>query len=269
VHEVRLSFPAALLKRALGQYVDPLEMSLSEVQSAFMAPAGAGLTTHDLAVPEPALTASAPVAEPVQAPGARHVDPPRRRRRLVVPLVLVLLVLLAGAGWWVVQGPRVASPRSAPATPTVAPSAQPSHQAPAQPSSSRTPTVTRTEPTVTPTRKPNVTLRSDLAFDINSSTLSPAAKAAIAQVAHQVRRAGLAGKIQVDGYTDDIGSSSSGLALSQRRADAVSSYLRSHLLGAPVSIVSVGHGESDPVASNATAAGQQQNRRVTITLPKS
>ncbi len=38
VYDVRLSFPAALLRRALGEYVDPLEMSLSEVQSAFIAP---------------------------------------------------------------------------------------------------------------------------------------------------------------------------------------------------------------------------------------
>ncbi len=113
-----------------------------------------------------------------------------------------------------------------------------------------------------------MTLRSDLAFGFNSSTLSPAAKVAVGQVAHQVRRAGLTGKIYVDGYTDDVGSAAYGLVLSQRRADAVSAYLQSQLLGAPVSIVSVGHGESDPVVSNATAAGQKQNRRVTITLPQ-
>ena len=44
--------------------------------------------------------------------------------------------------------------------------------------------------------------------------------------------------------------------------------LQSQLLGAPVSIVSVGHGEANPVASNATTAGQKQNRRVTLTLPQ-
>jgi outer membrane protein OmpA-like peptidoglycan-associated protein len=35
-----------------------------------------------------------------------------------------------------------------------------------------------------------------------------------------------------------------------------------------VKVVPVGHGETHPIASNATPAGQQQNRRVTITLPK-
>ena len=129
--------------------------------------------------------------------------------------------------------------------------------------------MTRSQSTGTPTRTPNVTLRSDLAFGFNSSTLSPAAKVAIAQVADQVRRAGLTGRIYVAGYTDDIGSAAYGLVLSQHRADAVSSYLQSQLLGVPVSIVSVGHGEADPIVSNATSAGQQQNRRVTITLPTS
>ena len=87
-------------------------------------------------------------------------------------------------------------------------------------------------------------------------------------MAHEVRSAGLTGKIYVDGYTDNIGSAAYGLVLSEHRASVVSDYLQSQLLGAPVSIVAVGHGESNPIASNATVAGQKQNRRVTITLPK-
>jgi outer membrane protein OmpA-like peptidoglycan-associated protein len=267
VYEVRLSFPAALLRRALGEYVDPLEVSLSEVQSAFIAPVGADLTTHDLAGPEPAPTTPTHAAVPAQPAGTVGAPTRRRRRRLLVPVVLVLLALLAGAGWWFVQGQqafRVDSPRQASA---VAPSAHASQPA-AQPSTSQAPTVTRSESTAPPTRTPNVTLRSDLAFGINSATLSPAAQVAVAQVAHQVRRAGLTGKIYVDGYTDDVGSAAYGLVLSQRRADAVSAYLQSQLPGAPVSIVSVGHGEADPAVSNATADGRQQNRRVTITLPQ-
>ncbi len=60
VHEVSLSFPAALFKRALGMRVDPFEISLSEVQSAFIAPVGAGFTTHALDRPE--LTLVTPLA---------------------------------------------------------------------------------------------------------------------------------------------------------------------------------------------------------------
>ena len=97
VHEVTLSFPAALLKRALGQYVDPLEMSLSEVQSAFIAPVGAGFTTHALASPGLSLTPGAPVQTPPPGDAPAAIAPPRRRRRRLVPLVLLVLAR-AGRG---------------------------------------------------------------------------------------------------------------------------------------------------------------------------
>jgi outer membrane protein OmpA-like peptidoglycan-associated protein len=113
-----------------------------------------------------------------------------------------------------------------------------------------------------------VTLKSDLAFGFNSAKLSPQARKAIDQVARQVRTAGLSGTIYVDGYTDSLGSNAYGLVLSKRRATAVANYLGSQLVGVPVTITSIGHGEADPIASNATHAGQVANRRVTITLPK-
>lgn len=262
VHEVILSFPAALLKRALGLHVDPLEMSLSEVQSAFIAPVGAGFTTHRLARPELALVSPAD-AEPAADAGAVGDEPPRRRRRrILVPLVLALLAAAAGVGWLAVRGQNgsdVASPPVSSTTPQATPSVSPSPSA----------QVTATTQPSTPvrSRKPNVTLKSDLAFGFNSALLSDAAKQAIADVAQQVRRADLVGTIYVDGYTDNIGSAAYGKVLSQQRADAVAGYLRSHLGNAKVTVVAVGHGEAHPIASNATPAGQKQNRRVTITLP--
>lgn len=277
VHEIALGFPAALLKRALGWHVDPLEMSLSEVQSAFIAPVAGEFTTHTLTRPELTLVPP-PAAEPVPAiapePDPTPDEPPRRRRRGRVLLVLLLLVALAGGGWYAVRArgqhtneatPPVASPQPSPspsASASVAPSPSPS-------ASASKPPVTTQAPSQAPNRKPNVTLKSDLAFGFNSATLSPAARSAIAQVAGQVRRAGLSGQIYVEGYTDSLGSAAYGKVLSQRRADAVAALLQAHLTGQPVTIVSIGHGEADPVASNATAAGRQQNRRVTITLPKS
>jgi len=260
VHEVTLSFPAALLKRALGLQVDPLEMSLSEVQSAFIAPVGAGFTTHKLARPELTLVPPAPLApEPERYP--TDAEPPRRRRLLLVPLLVALLAVAAGASYWAVQTSNGTDVSSPPVSST-SPHPKPTHTASTHPHPTKTPV------TPPPTRKPNVTLKSDLAFGFNSSVLSRAAKKAIAKVARQVRRAGLTGKIYVDGYTDNIGSAAYGKVLSQRRADAVASYLRSHLGNAKVTVVPVGYGEADPIASNATAAGQKQNRRVTITLPK-
>ncbi len=272
VHEVVLSFPAALLKRALGQYVDPLEMSLSEVQSAFIAPVGTRLTTHAIGGSEPALASPGSVTPLRSADATASSTPRRRRRRGLVLLVVLVLALLAAAGWWMVREDR--HPQAASSSPTAASASAAATSEPGQGTtrqvvdSSKAPTVTRTQSGSAPARTPTVTLKSDLAFGFNSSTLSPEAKGAVATVAQQVRASGLAGKIYVDGYTDDIGSAAYGLVLSQRRADAVSTYLQSQLLGAPVAIVSVGHGEANPIASNATTAGQKQNRRVTITLPR-
>jgi outer membrane protein OmpA-like peptidoglycan-associated protein len=268
VHEIALGFPAALLKRALGRHVDPLEMSLSEVQSAFIAPVGAEFTTHAIARPELTLIAPPPLQAPVANPPEPALErPERRRRRGLVPLVLLLLVALAGAGWYVLRGNLQSADVATP--PPVRTSHSPSSSPKPTPTASQSkPPVVTQPPSSTPTRKPNVTLKSDLAFGFNSSTLSTAAKGAIAKVARQVFRAGLTGKIYIDGYTDSLGSAAYGKVLSQRRADAVANYLSSRLVGAPVTIVPIGHGEANPIASNATAAGRQKNRRVTITLPK-
>jgi outer membrane protein OmpA-like peptidoglycan-associated protein len=270
VHEVSLSFPAALLKRALGIPVDPFEVSLSEVQSAFIAPVEAGLTSYTLARPDLS------VVPPTSAPedDVTEAEPPRRRRRLLVAMLIALLAVVGAGGWWAVQGQdrNVVAGTPAPSesvSPTVQPSASTSPSASAQPSSSKAPTVTHERPSNAPSRKPNVTLRSDLAFGFNSAKLSHKAKVAIDRVAGRVRRDRLTGKIYVDGYTDSLGSAAYGLDLSKRRADAVSTYLGSRLVGVHVTIVSIGHGEADPVANNSTAAGRKANRRVTITLPRS
>jgi outer membrane protein OmpA-like peptidoglycan-associated protein len=256
VHEVSLGFPAALLKRALGQRVDPLEISLSEVQSAFMSQSGTTFTSQTL--DRPVLTVVPPLpAEPEQAVVAE--EPPRPRRRRLVLVTLAVVALLAGAGWWAVQGLPAGSRAAAQPVATSTDQPAPRHDA-------STGTTTATPPPQR-TSRPAVTLKSDLAFGFNSSTLSAPAKAAIAQLAQHIRNAGPQGKVFVDGYTDNLGPAAYGQVLSQHRADAVAGYLRSRLGNAPVRVVATGHGESSPIASNATAAGRRQNRRVTITLP--
>jgi outer membrane protein OmpA-like peptidoglycan-associated protein len=69
--------------------------------------------------------------------------------------------------------------------------------------------------------------------------------------------------LNVEGHTDSVGSDEFNQKLSNQRADAVREYLISQgLAGNTVS--ATGLGKSDPVASNDTAAGRQQNRRVEI-----
>ncbi|MCC5859122.1 MAG: OmpA family protein [Ectothiorhodospiraceae bacterium] len=72
-------------------------------------------------------------------------------------------------------------------------------------------------------------------------------------------------RVLIEGHTDSVGSAESNQRLSQRRADAV----RSELIrrGVPRDRLSTsGMGEDRPVATNATAAGRQQNRRVEIVI---
>lgn len=71
--------------------------------------------------------------------------------------------------------------------------------------------------------------------------------------------------IEVAGHTDSTGSESYNQSLSERRANSVASYLSSR--GVPSQrLITVGGGELHPVASNDTAEGREQNRRVEITI---
>jgi outer membrane protein OmpA-like peptidoglycan-associated protein len=69
----------------------------------------------------------------------------------------------------------------------------------------------------------------------------------------------------IEGHTDSVGSEDFNVGLSQRRADSVRSYLVRQGVD-PSRITTTGMGESVPVASNDSAAGRQQNRRVEIII---
>jgi outer membrane protein OmpA-like peptidoglycan-associated protein len=71
--------------------------------------------------------------------------------------------------------------------------------------------------------------------------------------------------VDVDGYTDSTGGDSYNLALSQRRAQSVASYLEAQDIDGRRFAIQ-GFGKADPVATNATEAGRAQNRRVEIFL---
>jgi outer membrane protein OmpA-like peptidoglycan-associated protein len=69
----------------------------------------------------------------------------------------------------------------------------------------------------------------------------------------------------IEGYTDSVGTESYNQALSQRRAEAVRSYLVSQGV-ASARLDASGKGESNPVADNGSADGRQQNRRVEVVI---
>jgi outer membrane protein OmpA-like peptidoglycan-associated protein len=75
--------------------------------------------------------------------------------------------------------------------------------------------------------------------------------------------------ITVEGHTDSFGSDETNLELSQRRADAVRSFLLSQTDIAPYRISAMGYGEARPIASNETAEGRARNRRIDLVITRS
>ncbi len=109
-----------------------------------------------------------------------------------------------------------------------------------------------------------VTFKSDLLFDTDSATLKAGAYNEINRVANVLQQYPQT-TIRIAGFTDSTGSETYNQQLSERRAAAV----KNALAGAGVSparMTTAGFGESQPIASNDTAAGRQLNRRVTITI---
>jgi outer membrane protein OmpA-like peptidoglycan-associated protein len=72
-------------------------------------------------------------------------------------------------------------------------------------------------------------------------------------------------KVEVAGHTDSQGADAANLTLSQKRADAVVAYLINKGIG-PERLSPVGFGEGKPIASNETADGRAENRRVEFTI---
>ena len=105
---------------------------------------------------------------------------------------------------------------------------------------------------------------SDILFDVNQATLKPGAAQNIARISTVLRQYPDK-QIAVEGHTDSDGADQYNQSLSERRAAAVREALVAGGVS-PASITSRGYGESQPVTTNATAAGKQQNRRVEVVV---
>jgi outer membrane protein OmpA-like peptidoglycan-associated protein len=115
-----------------------------------------------------------------------------------------------------------------------------------------------------PTDRGLVLTLGDVLFDTGRADLNPGAARNLDQLVqfltdHRERR------VEIDGYTDNVGTDSFNLDLSQRRADTVRNVLVNRGID-PSRIVSRGYGKDFGVASNVDSGGRQLNRRVEIVI---
>ena len=105
---------------------------------------------------------------------------------------------------------------------------------------------------------------SDVLFDTGKYSLRPIAREKLAKVAGIVSgHPGL--KLDVEGHTDSVGGDEYNQRLSEQRGSAVRDYLAQEGM-AVGSVTTKGMGKTQPVASNDSASGRQQNRRVELVI---
>jgi outer membrane protein OmpA-like peptidoglycan-associated protein len=102
----------------------------------------------------------------------------------------------------------------------------------------------------------------DVLFDTGQATLKPGATSILDRVAAFMNDNPMV-NVRIEGHTDSTGSPDFNQVLSQNRAAAAATALQSRGVQ-PSRITAVGKGAELPVASNATQAGRQQNRRVEL-----
>ncbi len=105
---------------------------------------------------------------------------------------------------------------------------------------------------------------SDVLFKSGSFELLPGARERLAKISGIVL-AYPSLHLQVEGHTDSVGGDDYNQQLSEHRAEAVRDYLVQQGISAP-SIEAKGFGKTEPIASNETPEGRQQNRRVELVL---
>ncbi|MDX6554877.1 MAG: hypothetical protein QOD86_1072 [Miltoncostaeaceae bacterium] len=119
---------------------------------------------------------------------------------------------------------------------------------------------------VRPTRVPpaDITIPSQLLFDVGSSDLRPEAGRFLTTVARALKIAKAPARIT--GFTDATGPEDFNQRLSQERARAVRAFLTGRGRVPAGRMTAFGLGEREPVASNATAEGRQRNRRIVVSI---
>ena len=109
-----------------------------------------------------------------------------------------------------------------------------------------------------------IEVSNEVSFDFDSASLKPAFLPTLDKVAAILQRYPRT-TVTIVGHTDNIGPEAYNQQLSERRARSVANYLADRGVD-PARLRIVGRGETQPRASNATAAGRQLNRRVEILI---
>jgi OOP family OmpA-OmpF porin len=109
--------------------------------------------------------------------------------------------------------------------------------------------------------KKEETMKLDILFDVDKSTIKPQGQAEVERAAKFLKRYANVQAV-IEGHTDSDGSDSYNMKLSQARADAVRATLINQYSISPDRLEAKGYGETRPVESNASKDGKAQNRRV-------
>lgn len=105
----------------------------------------------------------------------------------------------------------------------------------------------------------------NLLFSLGTSNILASSYSSLDELAEYLKKSPTK-KLRIVGHTDSAGSDEFNLTLSQKRADAVKTYLLQKGVPATSIIESIGMGETMPIASNDTAEGREMNRRVEFIL---
>lgn len=121
-------------------------------------------------------------------------------------------------------------------------------------------------------RKPKKTIEqvlkdvfSNLEFEFNKAVILDSSFVYLDELADVLKKTNW--NLKLSGYTDNVGSESSNLKLSQNRANSVKNYLVNKGID-PNKIEAVGYGENNPIAPNDTAENRAKNRRVEFLIIK-
>ncbi|HVJ14054.1 MAG TPA: OmpA family protein [Polyangiaceae bacterium] len=112
-----------------------------------------------------------------------------------------------------------------------------------------------------------ITLSGQVLFVTGKAELLPAARDALSAVARAILDSGDEQPITIEGHTDSRGNEEQNLQLSKQRAEVVRDYLITQGLDRE-RVTAVGYGESRPMASNDSAEGRANNRRVEVVVGK-